>query len=232
MTDNKSKTEERMKENMTVILNTMKAVTINPAGFFRTMPRSGGFTDPIIFIAGIGIIVGLINLILSVVGFGFAGSFGMALLFVILTPVFAVIFGFVGAAIMFVIWKIMGSQESFESAYRCCAYASGITPVTTIIGIVPYLGTILGMVWMTYLVVCASIEVHSIKAKLAWIVFGILFGLFLAMNLSATYSARQFSSEMEGWSHSQEEFEKMTPEEKGKAVGKFLKGMQEAVEKE
>ena len=232
MADDKSKIEERMKKNIVVILNTMKEVILNPAGFFRTMPRGGGFTDPLIFVAGIGIIVGVINLILSITGLGFAGSFGTALLFLIVTPVFAIIFGFVGAAIMFVIWKIMGSQEPFETAYRCGAYAAAITPVTTILGIVPYLGAALGLVWMTYLVVCASIEVHAIRAQRAWIVFGVLFGILLVTNLSATCSTRHLSNKMEGWSHSQEEFEKLTPEEKGKAVGEFLKGVQKAVDTE
>ena len=232
MVDYESTTGERMKENVTAILNTMKEVIINPAGFFRKMPKSGGFVDPIIFVAGIGVIVGVINLVLSIVGLGFAASFGRALLFVVITPVFAVIFGFLGAAILFIIWKIMGSQESFETAYRCGAYASAITPVTTIIAIVPYLGGVIGMVWMTYLMVSASIEVHGIKAKIAWIVFGIIFGLLLLMNLSAAYSARHFSGELKQLQHSQEEFDKMTSEEKGKAVGAFLKGMQKGVEKE
>src|SRR5665648_74128 len=101
MVDDKSMTEKRMKENVTAILKTMKEVIISPSEFFRKMPKSGGFVDPIIFVAGIGVIVGVINLILSVVGLGFAASFGRALLFVVITPVFAVIFGFVGAAIMF-----------------------------------------------------------------------------------------------------------------------------------
>ena len=166
MTD-KPTTEERMKENIASILNTMKEVIINPAGFFKKMPKGGGFIEPIIFVASMGVIMGAINLVLSIVGLGFAPSFGMALLYVVIMPVFAVIFGFVGAAILFVIWRIMGSQESYETAYRCGAYASAITPVTTIIGVVPYLGGIAGIVWMAYITVSASIEVHGIKPKIA-----------------------------------------------------------------
>ena len=230
MTD-KPTTEERMKENIASILNTMKEVIINPVGFFRKMPKGGGFTEPIIFVAAMGVIMGAINLVLSIVGLGFAPSFGMALLYVVIMPVFAVIFGFVGAAILFVIWRIMGSQESYETAYRCGAYASAITPVTTIIGVVPYLGGIAGIVWMAYITVSASIEVHGIKPKIAYIVFGVLFGLLLLMNISGTYTARHFSSEMEQWQETSQDFDKMTPEEKGEALGKFMKGMQKGVEK-
>ncbi len=230
MTD-KPTTEEQMKKNIASILDTMKEVIINPARFFRKMPKGGGFIEPIIFVASMGVIMGAINLVLSIVGLGFAPSFGMALLYVVIIPVFAVIFGFVGAAILFVIWRIMGSQESYETAYRCGAYASAITPVTTIIGVIPYLGGIAGIVWMAYITVCASIEVHGIKPKIAWIVFGVLFGLLLLMNISGTYTARHFSGEMEQWQKTSQDFDKMTPDEKGEALGKFMKGMQKGVEK-
>ncbi len=228
----KPTTEERMKENITSAINTMRGVIFNPIGFFRTMPRSGGFIEPVIFVASMSFIVGIINLILWPLDLGFATSFGMALLYVVITPVFVVIFSFVGAAILFVIWKIMGSQESYETAYRCGAYAAAITPVTTIVGVVPYIGSVVGLVWMAYVIVSASIEVHGIKQKIAWIVFGVLFGLLLLMNISATYSARHFSSEMEQWQKTSQDFDKMTSEEKGEALGKFMKGMQKGIEKD
>jgi len=228
----KPTTEERMKENITSIITTMREVILNPAGFFRKMPRSGGFIEPVIFVASMSFIVGIINLILWTLDLGFAASFGMALLYVVIMPVFAVIFGFVGAAILFVIWKIMGSQESYETAYRCGAYAAAITPVTTVVGVIPYLGSVIGLVWMAYVIVSASIEVHGIKSKIAYIVFGVLFGLLLLMNISAMYSARNFSSEMEQWQKTSHDFDEMTSEEKGEALGKFMKGMQKGIEKD
>jgi len=224
--------EKQMKENITSIINTMREVLLSPAGFFRKMPRSGGFVDPVIFVASMSLIVGVINLILWPLDLGFATSFGTALLYVVVTPVFVVIFSFVGAAILFIIWKIMGSQESYETAYRCGVYAAAITPVTTVVGVVPYIGSVIGLVWMAYVIVSASIEVHGIKQKIAWIVFGVLFGLLLIMNISAMYSARHFSSEMEQWQETSQDFDKMTSEEKGEALGKFMKGMQKGIEKD
>jgi hypothetical protein len=224
--------EKQMKENITSIINTMREVILSTAGFFRKMPRSGGFVDPVIFVASMSLIVGVINLILWPLDLGFATSFGTALMYVVIVPVFAVIFSFVGAAILFIIWKIMGSQESYETAYRCGAYAAAITPVTTLVGVVPYIGSVIGLVWMAYIIVSASIEVHGIKQKIAWIVFGVLFGLLLIMNISAMYSARHFSSEMEQWQETSQDFDKMTSEEKGEALGKFMKGMQKGIEKD
>ena len=231
MTD-KPITGERVREEIASTINTMRGVIFNPAGFFRKMPKSGGFIEPVIFVASMSFIVGIINLILWTMDLGFATSFGTALLYVVITPVFAVIFGFVGAAILFVIWKIMGSQESYETAYRCGAYAVAITPVTTIVGVIPYLGSVIGLVWMAYIVVTASIEVHGIKSKIAYIVFGVLFGLLLLMNISAMYSARNFSSKTEQLQRTSHDFDKMTSEEKGKAIGKFMKGMQKGIEKD
>ncbi|HOO89843.1 MAG TPA: YIP1 family protein [Syntrophales bacterium] len=225
-------TEEWMKDNIASILNTMKEVIMNPVGFFRTMPKRGGFIDPIIFVASMGVLMGVINLVLSIVGLGFTRSFGMAILYIVIMPLLSVVFGFVGAAILFIIWRIMGSPESYETAYRCGAYTSAITPVTTIIGIIPYLGGIVGIVWMAYITVCASVEVHGIKVKTAWIVFGILFGLLLLMNISGTYTARHFNSGMEQWEKTSQDFDKMSAEEKGKAAGEFLKGMEKAIKKE
>lgn len=225
-------TGERIKENIASIITTMRKVIFNPAGFFRKMPRSGGFIEPIIFVASMSFIVGVINLILWTLDLGFATSFGAALLYVVITPVFAVIFGFVGAAILFVIWKIMGSQESYETAYRCGAYAAAITPVTTVVGVIPYLGSVIGLVWMAYIIISASIEVHGIKQKIAWIVFGVLFGLLLLMNISAMYSTRNFSSEMEQLQRTSHDFDEMTSEEKGETIGKFMKGMQKGIEKD
>lgn len=36
------------------ILQTTLAVLKNPAGFFETMPVSGGFADPVVFLAAMG----------------------------------------------------------------------------------------------------------------------------------------------------------------------------------
>lgn len=40
----------------------------------------------------------------------------------ILIPVAIGMFGFVAATALFVIWKALGSNQDFETAYRCFAY--------------------------------------------------------------------------------------------------------------
>jgi uncharacterized membrane protein YdjX (TVP38/TMEM64 family) len=39
---------------------------------------------------------------------------------IIFMPIAVAIGSFIGAAILFVIWKLMGSQEDYETAYPLC----------------------------------------------------------------------------------------------------------------
>lgn len=223
---------QQIEKNITAILNTMVEVIRNPVGFFRRMPKSGGFVEPLIFMVSMGVAAGVIQAILAILGLGFAGSFLMALTSIIIVPIMVGIFGFVGAAILFVIWKIMGSQQSFETAYRCGAYAGGIVPVTTVLGIIPYLGPVLGLVWGTYLIVVASVEVHNIAAKTAWIVFGAIAALFALISIGSQFAARKVTSGLNKWEQEMGKTGEMTPEEAGKAMGEFLKGLEKEVGKE
>ncbi len=217
------------------ILDTAKRVITDPAGFFRDMPREGGYKDPLIFLIAMSVVTALVGVVLSL--FGLAGpgaTFGVALASLIFVPIFAAIFGFVGAAILFVIWKVLGSEESYETAYRCCAYMAAISPITSILGAIPYLGLLASAVWGLFLVVTASAEVHKIKQGTAWLVFGILTALLCLMGVGSQCAARKMSRDMAPWAERMEEMgeemEDMTPEEAGRAVGEFLKGLQESTQ--
>lgn len=199
-------------------------VITNPVSFFREMPKTGGFLEPMVFLAGMGVISGIISTILAIFGLGVSGSVAMAFASIIYTPILAVIVGFVLAAILFVIWKVMGSQESYETAYRCAAYASAISPLTTVINIIPYVGGVIGLFWGTYLMVVASTEVHNIKRKTAWIVFGIIFAIFAIMSISAQFAARKMQEVAEEYRQQMEQ--EMSPEEMKKAAEEFMKNMQ------
>jgi hypothetical protein len=203
-------------EYATAIFNTAVEVVTRPVDFYREMPRSGGFTDPLIFIMAMGLVAGVAQAVLSIF-VSSPGSFG--LLSVILSPIMAGIFGFVGAAILFVIWKLMGSAHSFETAYRCAAYAAAISPLTALFHPIPYLGPLVGLFWGFYLAVVASVEVHGIESKKAWVVFGALAVVFALLSVSAEHSARRFASGVADF-----KVDEMTPEEAGKKMGEFMKG--------
>ncbi len=109
---------------------------------------------------------------------------------------------------------------------------AGDLPITAAIDLIPYLGILIGLAWMAFIYVCASVEVHGIKPKTAWIVFGALF-VILAVRLYFNCSTPREASSIK-WTRlekSLSEIEKMKPGEAGQAVGEFLKGMEKGINK-
>ncbi len=204
----------------------IRTIFTNPAGFYREMPKTGGLTEPLVFMVVMGVVAGLIRSVFGIFGLGMAGSFLVALASIILVPIFIAIFGFIGAGILFLIWKLMGSQEPFEVSFRCLAYATAISPVTAVLNIVPYIGPVIGILLMTYLLVIASVEVHQIQARSAWIVFGAIFAILAFSSVSSQIAARRMVSRLDAMQKSMGQVDKMTPEEAGKMMGEFLKGME------
>jgi hypothetical protein len=229
--NNRPAVELNAQDYVNLFMNTMVQVITNPVGFYRTMAKEGGFVEPLIFMVVMGVIAGIIRTLFGVLGLGFTGSFLMASASIIIVPFVVAIFGFVGAAILFGIWKLMGSQESFETAYRCGAYVAAITPITAILNPIPYVGPVIGIAWMTYLMVVASMEVHGITPKMAWIVFGAICVVLALSSISSQFAARSFTSKMDKLDKQMGKIDQMSPEEAGKKVGEFLKGMQEGAGK-
>lgn len=180
--------------NFAAMPQTAINVVTKPAEFFKSMPKTGGFLEPLIFAVIMGLIAGIIQAILSFVGLGPAGSYGagMAAGFgaIIFMPIAAAIGSFIGAAILFVIWKLMGSQEDYETAYRCGAYLMALAPITMIINVIPYAGGIISMAIYVFYLVMASVYVHKIPAQKAWLVFGIIGLIFALGGVWAEHKAR------------------------------------------
>lgn len=188
--------------NFAAIPQTAINVVTKPAEFFQGMPKTGGFLEPLVFAVVMGLIAGIIQAILGIVGLGPAGGYGAAgmsssLGMIIIMPISAVIGSFIGGAILFVIWKLMGSQENYETAYRCGAYLMALAPVTAIINAVPYAGIIVSMAIYTFYLVTASIHVHSIPSQKAWMVFGIIGIIFALLLVYSEYKARHVGPELE-----------------------------------
>jgi hypothetical protein len=156
------------------ILEKARTVLTAPGAFYRQMPRSGGFLEPVLFMIVMAIVGVIIFIALGFLGLGTLSAFDVGIGSMIVMPIMAVIGSFIGAGIMFVIWKLMGTQESFEVAYRCVAYASAIYPVIAFTGRLPYLGSVAGITWGMYLMFIATKVVHHLNEKTASMVFGII----------------------------------------------------------
>ncbi|MDQ7012113.1 MAG: YIP1 family protein, partial [Mariprofundaceae bacterium] len=209
----------------------MLSVILRPADFYRDMPKTGGFVEPLVFAVAMAVLVAVAVAILGMIGFGTIGMLAMGFFGVIVLPVMVAIGSFIGAGVIFVIWKLMGSGEDYETAYRCVTHAYAYAPVAALVAGIPYLGSLVQIAWPMALLAIASIEVHDRQPKLAWGVFGVLALLGAFSTLGAEYTARHLGDSLEGWSQRMEEKygnpDDMTPEQAGKAVGEFLKGLEQ-----
>lgn len=157
----------------------------------------------------------------------------------ILVPIFAVIGSFIGGAILYVIWKLIGSEKNFETAYRCVAYSFAIGPIIAVISIIPYVAGIIKSLWGFFLLYAASIEVHKLKEATAKIVFGVLAAIVVITGITTERATRKWVNWAEEVEKSYEDgsigeavkelenMGEMTPEEAGRKMGEFLKGMEE-----
>jgi hypothetical protein len=203
-----------------------------PREFFKSMPRDGGYLDPIVFLLVMGIAATLIQIVLGFIGFGQGAFTGMAmagLFTIIILPLFLLVASFIIAAVAFVIWRFLGSQQTFETAYRCTAYMSAIAPIAALLGAIPYLGTIAHVAWGTVLMIIASVEVHVLKERTAQIVFGIIGAIMALLGISNEYAARNMQQHFDQMSRQlSNDFGNQTPEQLGQSVGEFMKGIQNA----
>jgi hypothetical protein len=200
--------------NFAAMPQTAINVVTRPADFFRGMSKTGGFLEPLVFAVIMGFIAGIIQVILNILGLGPAAGYGhsggmtSSLAAVIFMPIAMAIGSFIGAAILFIIWKLMGSQEDYETAYRCGAYMAALLPITAIIGAIPYVGNIINTGIYVYFTVMASIHVHNLPSQKSWMVFGIIGAVVVIMAISAEYKARHMSSEWEKWRRAGEDMRK------------------------
>jgi len=179
------------------IVGIFKAVVTTPAAFFQQMPLAGGYTDPLIFAVVMGVAAGIVRIVLSLLVFSFSKFFMLVLGSIILVPILTGLFTFIAAAILFAIWQLMGSRKSYEVSFRCAAYALAISPITAALNFIPYFGILVGLAWMAYILVSASVEVHGIDARNAWIVFGAVFVILALGSASMQHSTRSIQQRIE-----------------------------------
>ncbi|MGI9285243.1 MAG: YIP1 family protein [Pseudomonadales bacterium] len=203
--------------NLGKLVEDAKAVVTDPVGFYRSMAKTGGYAEPVIFVVVMAAITGLMVAVFSMFGIGQVGGMAVGAFAVIVMPIMAVIGSFIGAVIMFIIWKLMGSPHGFETAYRSVAYATAIYPITFFLSLVPYIGSIVSVCWGMYLMFIASQDVHGVARQTAMMVFGVLALLVVFFQVSSEIAARKIASNMEEFGESMEGFGK-SMEELGKAM--------------
>ncbi len=205
------------------VIEDAKSIITNPVGFYRNLSKTGGFVEPLIYVVVMAAIAAAIMLIFSFIG---GRPVGMGIL--ISMPIMMAIASFISAGIMFLIWKLMGSENNYETAYRCVAYSMAILPISALLSVIPFLGLIIPALWGAFLMITASTEVHGLDKQKATIVFGILALISVFVNMSAQRAADNMEDHLGQFGELTESMKDMTPEEAGKALGEFTKGFEEA----
>lgn len=133
----------------------------SPSYFYSEMPKTGGYTDPIIFAAVNVAIYSLFYLLFNpgaydVKGFSSPMVFAVALL----APVAGVIALLLDATLLHIIQKALGGKGTYEGTARFVLYASAASTLLWI----PLAGGIFG-VYQLYLYVVGGRFVHEVSLE-------------------------------------------------------------------
>jgi len=181
-------------------IETWKEVMQSPSDFYRDMPKTGGYTDPLTFAAISFIIYAFLAALLTVLfgpgmyGGMYEGMYGSArglgffaiLMTVIITPIAGIISLFIEAAILYIIYKILGGTGSYEGTVRFISYATAVLVLSWI----PIVGWIVG-IYGIYLYIVGGMYVHDIS--MARSVIAVLLPTLLIILLMAIFMAWIFA---------------------------------------
>ncbi|MFV0275999.1 MAG: YIP1 family protein [Parahaliea sp.] len=167
-----------------------RLVLLKPSRYYRQMPRRGGIVEPLLYVVVMSAIAGgavaTLHLLSQVVGVFAAGFAG-----VVFYPLLSVVSGFLLSGLLFLVWKLMGSPQNYETAFRCWAASTAIYPACALLSVLPYAGVMVSVGWTVVLMIEASVAVHSRGRPASRKVFGVLGVLVLVANLAVEYDSRQ-----------------------------------------
>jgi len=167
-----------------------KRVFTEPEAFFASLNPQGDIGPALInvvlwaFIAGALYAVVGVALGTNMVAKAAAGAQ------IILFPIMAMIFSFIGAGIYHVICMVLGGKAPFKGSYQVIAGIAALFPISAAVGMIPF-GSVPVQVYGCYLSVASAAGLHKIGKKKAWIVFGILTGLGIIGSISTTIAAKK-----------------------------------------
>jgi hypothetical protein len=171
-------------------IETWKDIVQRPSNFYKNVSTVGGFADPLTFAVISYFIYGLLTAFstrgMSMGGISGAREFNlsMMLIFVISMPILGIVFLFIGGAILYMVYKLLGGTGSYEGTVIFMSYATAVTVVSWI----PFIGWIIGT-YGIYLNIIGGTFIHNIsmgKSAIAVIIDLILLtilGFLMAMAL-------------------------------------------------
>lgn len=173
MDDHKSE-EVNMSEFIDEFIGTWKKVITTPGDFFREMPTSGGYGEPLKF--------AVVNYIIAGIGLTLI-SLGRAFFMIVAMPIFGIIGLFISGLILYICFKIVGGSGSYEGTVRMLSYVSAVNAVAWI----PIIGWIVAL-YAIYLKIVGGTFVHNIttlRSVIAVFIPIIVVGIIVVAMLAA-----------------------------------------------
>ena len=155
--------------------DTALAVITDPKGFYQSMPKSGGFEAPILFVVLMALAAAAVTFFWSILHMGPMSGLGVAAVsFFIVYPLGLLVACFMLGGVAFGIWRLMGSDLPYEVSFRCVSFSTAIVPVLAVMSLVPFVATVVQPLWACYLMYLASTQVHGRSDDSSQLVFGVI----------------------------------------------------------
>ena len=202
-----------LSDPVSSFVRTVREIVLNPVGFFRGLPRQGGFVSPLVFALICAEIATLFFLVVGLVfdllfGLFSNGSSGQSFIALVIFPIGVLvalpISLFVGAGIyhLAAILLVKPTNAGYEASFRAVAYPVGATLVLAPLNVIPFLGFVLYLllasVYNAFLTVVAVRELHSTTTGVAVLVYllpvivssvlGFVLSLLIGVLLAAAFS--------------------------------------------
>lgn len=160
-------------------IKTWKEVIQSPSDFYRRMPTTGGYAEPLTFASISYIIFEIMNIVMFLFMnyFIFGGLMPtggedailftalnsgqlilMSFIYLIMAPIAFIILLFIGSAILNIIYRVLGGMGSFEGTFRFISYTTAVYVLSWI----PILGLI-SSIYGIYLYIVGGKFVHNVS---------------------------------------------------------------------
>ncbi len=227
-----------------------KSVLTAPKEYFSSMPKTGGFVEPLIKATIYGLVAGVLYFIWGLLhlsaGAGMLGGMiggGIGVMAIIGSIIGAIIGLFIGAIILLVVSAICGGSTDFEANVRVSASLMVLSPVSALLsfatGINLWLGGIVSLcvslygIYLLYHALINALQAKEGSAKVISIILAAFIAIVMLSSLTCYKAAStvsdKYRKDMEQLQQNSDEAIKSS-EEALKNLNKMMEQMQKQAE--
>jgi len=211
-----------------------KKFFVSPQSLYQNFEKEGGYLEPLVYIFIIYVLVFILLLpylfLKAPLAFSLPHLSFSFFVFIFILPIEI----FISTAIAHLIWRFLGSKESFKTSFKCMASFAPLTLIGIVAGYIPFLGRWLGgIVYIFigfYYIVLASVYVHNIdreKATKVFLSIAIVLALInITTNIRFTISNRKMQKQQEEIERKYDEWNRKMEENYKKQMEEYQKNLE------